>query len=62
MVVDDPYKNREEADSEIIREKIWETFNEVVFTRLEGGSVIVCHTRWHEDDLIARLVVAERTG
>lgn len=55
MVVDDPYKNREEADSAIIREKIWETFNEVVYTRLEGASVIVCHTRWHEDDLIARL-------
>jgi predicted phage terminase large subunit-like protein len=59
MVVDDPYKNREEADSEIIREKIWETFNEVVFTRLEGASVIVCHTRWHEDDLIGRLVGME---
>jgi len=56
MVVDDPYKNREEADSSIIREKIWETFNEVVFTRLEGASVIVCHTRWHPDDMIARLI------
>jgi predicted phage terminase large subunit-like protein len=56
MVVDDPYKNREEADSAIIREKVWETFNEVVFTRLEDASVIVCHTRWHEDDLIANLI------
>ena len=55
MVVDDPYKGREDADSEVMREKTWETFNEVVFTRLEGASVIVCHTRWHEDDMIGRL-------
>jgi predicted phage terminase large subunit-like protein len=56
MVVDDPYKGREDADSPVIREKVWETFNEVCITRLEGASVIVCHTRWHEDDLIGRLV------
>lgn len=56
VVVDDPYKNREEADSEIIKEKIYETFNEVVMTRLEGASVIVCHTRWSPDDLTGRLV------
>ena len=55
FVVDDPFKNREEANSPIIREKVWDNFNEVVFTRLEGASVIVVHTRWHEDDLIGRL-------
>ena len=55
MVVDDPYKNREDADSPVINEKIWDIFNEVVMTRLEGASVIVCHTRWGEDDLIGRL-------
>lgn len=55
MVVDDPFKNREEADSEIQREKVWEWFNEVVMTRLEGASVFVVHTRWHPDDLIGRL-------
>jgi len=55
IVVDDPYKNREDADSDVYREKIWEWFNEVVFTRLERASVIVVHTRWHMDDLIGRL-------
>jgi predicted phage terminase large subunit-like protein len=55
MVVDDPFKNREEADSKLIREKVWEWFNEVVMTRLEGASVFVVHTRWHHDDLIGRL-------
>lgn len=56
IVVDDPYKNREEADSPIVKEKVWENFNEVVLTRREGASTIVCHTRWGEDDLIGRLV------
>lgn len=55
LVVDDPFKNRLEADSDTVREQCWEWFNEVVMTRLEGGSVIVIHTRWHEDDLIGRL-------
>jgi predicted phage terminase large subunit-like protein len=55
MVVDDPFKNRQEADSITRRETIWEWFNEVVITRLEGASVVVIHTRWHEDDLIGRL-------
>jgi predicted phage terminase large subunit-like protein len=55
MIVDDPFKNRSEADSALIRDRIWEWFNEVVMTRLEGGSVIVVHTRWHPDDLISRL-------
>lgn len=55
MVVDDPFKNREEADSQIRREAVWEWFTEVVMTRLEGASVFVVHTRWHEDDLIGRL-------
>ncbi len=55
FVVDDPFKDREEADSALIRDKTWDWFTEVGFTRLEGASVIVTHTRWHEDDLIGRL-------
>jgi predicted phage terminase large subunit-like protein len=55
MMVDDPYKNRKEADSDLIREQVWEWFTEVVMTRLEGASVFVVHTRWHPDDLIGRL-------
>jgi hypothetical protein len=55
VAIDDPIKNREEADSELVRDRIWEWFNEVVMTRLEHASAIVTHTRWHEDDLIGRL-------
>lgn len=56
MVVDDPYKNRKEADSKLIRDERFEWFNEVAFTRDEGCSFIVAHTRWHEDDMIGRLL------
>jgi predicted phage terminase large subunit-like protein len=55
LIVDDPFKDREEADSALLRDRVEEWFNEVAFTRLEGGSVIVVHTRWHQDDLIGRL-------
>jgi predicted phage terminase large subunit-like protein len=55
MVVDDPYKLREEAESPVIREKVWDWFTDVVDSRLEGASVLVVHTRWVQDDLIGRL-------
>jgi phage terminase large subunit-like protein len=56
LVIDDPLKNREEAESPVIREKIWDWFTSTAMTRVEpGGSVIVLHTRWHDDDLIGRL-------
>lgn len=55
IVVDDPFKNREEAESPVIRQKVWEWFTSTVLTRLEpGGSIIIVHTRWHPDDLIGR--------
>jgi len=55
MVVDDPFKDRAEAESPTYRAAKWDWFNSVVFTRLEGASVIVVHTRWNTDDLIGRL-------
>lgn len=56
LIYDDPYKNRQEADSPVVRGHVWSHFREAAFTRLQGGSVIVLHTRWHEDDLIGRIV------
>ncbi len=55
MVVDDSIKNRVEADSAVRRNVIWEWFNEVVMTRLEGASVLNIGTPWHPDDLFGRL-------
>ena len=59
-IVDDPVKNREEAESALIRQRTWDWFTSTLWTRIEpGGSCIVVHTRWHEDDLIGRLARGE---
>ena len=60
LILDDPIKGREAAESLLLREKVWETFTDDVFTRLEPpcGSCIVVATRWHEDDLPGRILDA----
>lgn len=56
LVIDDPIKNREEAESSTQREKVWDWFTSTAMTRLTpNGSMLVVHTRWHPDDLIGRL-------
>lgn len=62
LIIDDPVKNREEAESATIRQKTWEWFTSTALTRLDpGGSCIVVHTRWHADDLIGRLKQKDQT-
>jgi predicted phage terminase large subunit-like protein len=57
LIIDDPIKDREEADSKNSRDKMWAWFTEVAMTRLmPGGRVVIIMTRWHEDDLIGRLI------
>lgn len=57
LLFDDPIKNREEAESEVYREKVWQFFTSTAFTRLEpGGVVVVILTRWHVDDLAGRIL------
>lgn len=57
LVIDDPFKNAEEAMSPTIRQKIWDWFVSTAYTRLEpGGRVVIIQTRWHEDDLIGRVL------
>lgn len=59
MVIDDPVKGREEADSDAYRERAWEWYSDVARTRLmPGGKIVLCQTRWHEDDLAGRAVFA----
>lgn len=56
-IVDDPVKNRQDAESALIRERTWEWFTDVFYTRLEpGASAIIVATRWHNDDLSGRLI------
>lgn len=57
FIIDDPYKNFQEANSELIRSRVIDWWSTVARTRLEpGASVIVIQTRWNEGDLIGHLV------
>lgn len=57
ILIDDPIKNREEADSEGKRNKMWAEFNDSIATRLNNGDkLILIMTRWHEDDLAGRII------
>lgn len=59
-VIDDPIKNWQEAQSETIRETVWQWWRTVLRTRLwEGGSIVLLMTRWHEDDLAGRLLAEQ---
>lgn len=56
LLIDDPVKNAEEADSADIREKIWEWYLSTAYSRLApGGGVLIIQTWWHDDDLAGRL-------
>lgn len=57
IVIDDPIKDRVEADSKIIREQLWTWFTQVIATRLmtQDSFILLIQTRWHEDDLVGRL-------
>lgn len=59
-LIDDPFKDREEADSERRRELVWDWYRSTLYTRLmPGGAVVLIQTRWHEDDLAGRLLEQE---
>lgn len=56
IIIDDPQKDRQSAESRLIQQRNIEWFTSTASTRLTPtGSVIVCHTRWHENDLIGHL-------
>lgn len=57
LIIDDPIKNRAEAESKTIRDKIYAEWQDTFYSRLSAdGSVIIIMTRWHEDDLAGRLL------
>jgi predicted phage terminase large subunit-like protein len=59
-IVDDPVKDRQEAESALKRQRALDWFNEALFTRRNPGarpqSIIVNMARWHPDDLAGTLV------
>lgn len=60
IIIDDPIRRREDAESEVHREKVWDWFTDDLYTRLEpGGAIILVATLWHEDDICVRAVNSE---
>lgn len=60
IIIDDPIKSREEAQSLAYREKVWDWYTNDLYTRLEpGGAVLLIMTRWHEADLAGRILSSE---
>ena len=56
-IIDDPVKDEEEAASQTMRDKAWDWYQKVFRTRAEpGAAIIVVMTRWHQDDLVGRLL------
>jgi predicted phage terminase large subunit-like protein len=57
FIVDDPFKNREEAESDSHRERVWDWWTSSAYTRLEDYAAVVgMLTRWHGDDWAGRLL------
>lgn len=57
LLIDDPIKDRAEAESELMRQRAKDWYTSVAYTRLmPNGAIIVIQTRWHEDDLAGWLI------
>lgn len=62
-VIDDPFKDRRDAESELMRQNVWEWFTSAFLTRLTPDArVVLTHTRWHEDDLAGRILARVASG
>lgn len=60
LVIDDPFADEKQADAAYYRNLVWNRWRSTWSTRLAPGApVIVIMTRWHEDDLVGRLLGAE---
>jgi len=56
-IIDDPVKNRQEANSKVYRDGVWDWFTSTFFTRQEKDArILITVTPWHPDDLVGRLM------
>ncbi len=56
-IIDDPIKGREEAESQVQRDKVWEWYVDDLSTRIQQrGQKMLILTPWHEDDLRGRIL------
>lgn len=60
ILIDDPIRKREDAESEAYREKTWDWYLDDLYTRLEpGGFICLVMTLWSHDDIGARAIASE---
>lgn len=62
IVIDDPFKNREQAESPLERKKVLQWFTSSILSRTrKGTAIVIIHTRWHREDLIGEMLKAQVT-
>src|SRR5579863_3617589 len=60
LIIDDPIRDRADAESESMRDRLWSWYSDVARTRLmPSGRIVLCQTRWHDDDLAGRILDSE---
>jgi len=60
IMIDDPVKSREEAESAAFRDRVWDWYTDDLYTRREpGAACVLIQTRWHEDDLAGRILASD---
>lgn len=63
VIWDDLIKGREQADSDIVRNKTWEAYVDDLLTRKKPRAwEIGITTRWHEDDVAGRILPENYNG
>lgn len=62
-VIDDPIRSRDDAESELVRERIWDWYKSDLATRLKpNAGLVLIQTRWHEADLAGRIIEEMERG
>ena len=63
LICDDPVKDYEDAYSDVMRNKSWNWFVNTFMSRADpGAGVLIIMTRWHEDDIVGRLLEKMKKG
>lgn len=61
-IIDDPYKSRADAESQTKRDSVYDWYTSTLYNRLSpGGGLLIIATRWHQDDLMGRLLEKAKT-
>ena len=61
IIIDDYFKNREDADSEVMSEKLWDWYKSTLRTRITpDGAFVIVATRWRDNDLVGRILEEEK--